>query len=461
VGELHAEREQRVTPLELFFDLVFVFAFTQVTTVLSDNPTWSGLGHALLILGVLWWAWASYAWLTNTVDPGLGVVSAAMVVAMAAMFVAALTVPDAFGSHGVAFGVAFLIVNVMHLTLYALSARGDPDLLAAILRVAPSALVGAALILVAGFVGGGLKAMLWLAALAVGYLEPLLVGMRGWRVQPAHFVERHGLIVIIAIGESLIAIGLGENDSGFSTGVIVAAVLGFAVATSFWLAYFDFFPIRAQQILTDRSGVERTALARDVYTYLHLPMGGRNSPLRVRDEEDARRRRRRARHDPGAGTLRRSRAIPVRLRGSPRARLTHARPRTPDRRHRLRLAVAGGPCRAGHSRAHTRGNRLGRTSRLRTHLVARGPRTDTSPPSAGLIRTRVTTSDDRGVGHRGTTGCRQAERAAPLRRTAFPVRALGVTTELSLSRDEVWLGTPSSPYASCGCTLPQMTGSSR
>ena len=261
-----------MTPLELFFDLVFVFAFTQVTTVLSDNPTWSGLGHALLILGVLWWAWASYAWLTNTVDPGVGAVWGAMLVAMAAMFVAALAVPDAFGSHGVLFGVAFLIVSVMHLTLYALSARRDPDLLAAILRIAPSALVGAALIIVAGFVDGGLKTMLWLAALAVGYFGPLLGGMRGWRVQPAHFVERHGLIVIIAIGESLIAIGLGEKESGFSTGVIVAAVLGFAVATSFWLAYFDFFTIRAQQVLTDRSGVERVALARDVYTYLHLPM---------------------------------------------------------------------------------------------------------------------------------------------------------------------------------------------
>jgi low temperature requirement protein LtrA len=272
VGVLHAEREQRVTPLELFFDLVFVFALTQVTTGLSDNPTWSGLGHALLILGVLWWAWAAYAWLTNTVDPGVGAVWGAMLIAMAAMFVAAIAVPDAFGSHGVLFGVAFLIVNVMHLTLYALSARGDPDLLAAILRTAPSALVGAALIVVAGFVGGGLKAMLWLAALAVGYIEPLFVGLRGWRVQPAHFVERHGLIVIIAIGESLIAIGVGEQDSGISTGVIVAAVLGFAVAASFWLAYFDFFPIRAQQILADRSGVQRTALARDVYTYLHLPM---------------------------------------------------------------------------------------------------------------------------------------------------------------------------------------------
>jgi low temperature requirement protein LtrA len=272
VGELVAEREQRVTPLELFFDLVFVFAFTQVTTVLSDNPTWSGLGHALLILGVLWWAWASYAWLTNTVDPGLGAVSAALLVAMAAMFVAALAVPDAFGSHGVLFGVAFLLVTVMHLTLYALSARRDPDLLAAVLRVAPSALVGAALIIVAGFVGGELKPILWLVALSAAFFLPLVLRIRGWRVQPAHFAERHGLIVIIAIGESLVAIGLGEKVSGISTEVIVAAVLGFAVATSFWLAYFDFFTIRAHQLLTDRSGAERAALARDVYSYLHFPM---------------------------------------------------------------------------------------------------------------------------------------------------------------------------------------------
>jgi low temperature requirement protein LtrA len=272
VSEPPAQREHPVTPLELFFDLVFVFGFTQVTTVLSDNPTWSGLGHGLLILATLWWAWAAYAWLTNTVDPAVGAVWGAMLVAMAAMFVAALAVPDAFGRHGVAFGVAFLIVNVMHLALYALAARGDRDLLAAILRVAPSALAGAALIVAAGFVDGGLKPLLWLAAIGIGLFGPLLGGMSGWRVQPAHFVERHGLIVIIAIGESLIAIGLGERSAGLSTGVIVAAVLGFVVAASFWLAYFDFFPIRAQQLLTDRSGVERIALARDVYTYLHLPM---------------------------------------------------------------------------------------------------------------------------------------------------------------------------------------------
>jgi low temperature requirement protein LtrA len=272
VSEQHVEREQRVTPLELFFDLVFVFAFTQVTTVFSDDPTWSGLGHGLLILAALWWAWAAYAWLTNTIDPEEEAVWGAILVAMAAMFVAALAVPDTFGRHGVVFGVAFLIVNVMHLTLYALAARGDRDLLAAILRIAPSALTGAVLIFAAGFVDGGLRTMLWVVAIAVGFFGPLVSGMSGWRVEPAHFVERHGLIIIIAIGESLIAIGLGARATALSTGVIVAAVMGLVVVMSFWLAYFDFFQIRGRQMLADRTGIERTALARDVYTYLHLPM---------------------------------------------------------------------------------------------------------------------------------------------------------------------------------------------
>jgi low temperature requirement protein LtrA len=266
------EREQRVTPLELFFDLVFVFGFTQVTTVLSNNPTWSGLGHALLLLVALWWAWEAYAWLTNTVDPGEGLVWGTVLVAMGAMFVASLAVPEAFGDHGVVFGVAFLIVALMQLTLYALSARGDRDLLQAILRIAPSAVLGAALILAAGFVDGRPKTFLWVVALGVGFFGPLLVRVTGWRVHPAHFGERHGLIVIIAIGESLVAIGLGARGTELDAGVIVAAVLGFVVAASLWLAYFDFFTIRAQQLLTDRSGAQRVALARDVYTYLHLPM---------------------------------------------------------------------------------------------------------------------------------------------------------------------------------------------
>jgi low temperature requirement protein LtrA len=272
VSEQHVEYEHRVTPLELFFDLVFVFAFTQVTTLLSDDATWGGLGRALLILTALWWIWSSYAWLTNTVNPDAGPVGAAMLVAMAAMFVAALAVPDAFGRHGVVFGVAFLIVCLMYIALFALSGRGDPDLLAAVLRTAPSGLVTAVLIIAAGFVQTGLRPVLWLAALVIGYFAPLLAGMSGWSVRPAHFAERHGLILIIALGESFIAIGFGARGTGLGTGVIAAAVLGLVVATSLWLAYFDFFSIRVQQMLADRTGAQRIALARDVYTYLHLPM---------------------------------------------------------------------------------------------------------------------------------------------------------------------------------------------
>jgi low temperature requirement protein LtrA len=272
VSEQYAEPEHRVTPLELLFDLVFVFAFTQVTTVLSDDPTWSGLGHGLLILAALWWAWASYAWLTNTLDADVGAIWGALLIAMGAMFIAALAVPEVFGRHGVVFGVAFLIVNVMHLALYALRARDDHVLFAAILRIAPTALAGATLILAAGFVHGTLRPLLWLAALIVGFVAPLFTNLSGWHVEPAHFIERHGLIVIIAIGESLIAIGLGARSTELDAGVIVAALLGLVVVTSFWLAYFDFFPRRAQQLLIDRSGAQRTALARDVYTYLHLPM---------------------------------------------------------------------------------------------------------------------------------------------------------------------------------------------
>jgi low temperature requirement protein LtrA len=266
------EHEHRITPLELFFDLVFVFAFTQVTQVVSEDVTWTGVGRALLILAATWWAWESYAWLTNTVDAGEDWVLGAVLVAMGAMFVAALAVPDAFGDHGVLFGVAFLVVAVMHLALYALSARGEPELYVAVLRIVPTNLAGAALILLAGFVGEPGKTVTWIAALVIGFAGPLLREVGGWRLAPAHFVERHGLIVIIAIGESLVAIGLGARSTHLGAGVITAALLGFVVATSFWLAYFDFFPMRAQRLLSERHGAARITLARDVYSYLHLPM---------------------------------------------------------------------------------------------------------------------------------------------------------------------------------------------
>ncbi len=272
MSDQNPEHEHRVTPLELFFDLVFVFAFTQVTTLMSDDTTWGGLADGLLILAALWWAWAGYAWLTNAVDPDEGVVRGAMLVAITAMFVAALVVPDAFGPHGVLFGVAFLIVRVMHVALFALAGRGDRDLFAAVLRITPSTVIGAGLIIAAGFVDGGLKPALWLLALTIDYVGPLVSGVSGWRVHPGHFAERHGLILIIALGEAMIAIGVGVDDTQISAGVILTAVLGLVVATSMWLAYFDFFSIRAEQMLSERSGAERSALARDAFSYLHLPL---------------------------------------------------------------------------------------------------------------------------------------------------------------------------------------------
>jgi low temperature requirement protein LtrA len=207
------EQEHRVTPRELFFDLVFVFAFTQVTTLLTHEPTFAGIGRGVLVLGALWWPWTAYAWLTNTVDPEEGFVGAALLVALIAMFVAALAVPGVFGDDGVLFGAAFLVVVGMHLALYALAGRESRDLLAAVLRLAPWTLLGATLILVAGFADGA-RTWLWLAALACTYVGAGLSGSAGWRVFPSHLAERYGLVLIIALGEAFVAIGIGVTAIG-------------------------------------------------------------------------------------------------------------------------------------------------------------------------------------------------------------------------------------------------------
>jgi low temperature requirement protein LtrA len=263
------EHEHRVTPRELFFDLVFVFAFTQVTTLLADDPTFAGIGRGVLVLAALWWAWTAYAWLTNTVDPEESVVGAALLVALIAMFVAALVVPEVFDDEGVLFGAAFFVVVAMHLALYALAGRGNRDLLVAVVRLAPWTLVGATLILVAGFTDGA-RTWLWLAAIACTYIGAALSGSTGWQLHPSHLAERYGLVVIIALGEAFISIGIGAAGMGIGAGQVVAAILGLLVATSFWLAYFDFFSIRGERMLRDLQGAERVALARDAYAYAHL-----------------------------------------------------------------------------------------------------------------------------------------------------------------------------------------------
>jgi hypothetical protein len=173
------EREQRVTPLELFFDLVVVFAFTQVTEFMSDDLTWRGIGRGLLVLAAIWWAWTGYAWLTNALEPEEGQVRAGMFGAMAAMLVVALAVPGAFGADAVLFGVAYLLVRLLNLVLYAIAGRRDPDLLRALIGFAPAATIGPACILLAGFVDGGAQTALWGVGLAVLYGGAMIGRGRG------------------------------------------------------------------------------------------------------------------------------------------------------------------------------------------------------------------------------------------------------------------------------------------
>ena len=267
-----AAHEERVTPLELFFDLVFVFAITQVTSLLSDDPTWGGVLRGMLILGALWWAWAAYAWLTNTLNPEEGLVRLAMFVVMAAMLIAALAVPEAFDEHGVIFGVAYLVVRAMHIALYALAGRGDPDLLGAVLRMTPSSTISGVLILGAAFVDGHLRMALWAAALAIDYGGVLVGRGAGWRLSPGHFAERHGLVVMIALGESIVALGVSASGTPLSAGVIATALVGMTVATALWWTYFDWFSIVVEHRLRQATGAAQATLARDAYSYLHFMM---------------------------------------------------------------------------------------------------------------------------------------------------------------------------------------------
>jgi low temperature requirement protein LtrA len=265
--------EQRVTPLELFFDLVFVFALTQVTGFLADHLTWTGMLQGAALLVVLWWAWGGYSWLTNAV-PAEDVVPARVVIltAMAAMLVASLAVPDAFGEYGVLFGLAYFVVRLLHVVLFVLATGNTPETHQAIVRLAPGFLVAPVLLIPAGFLDGFAQGALWGVAITIDLGVSLVRGVSGFQVHAEHFVERYGLIVIIALGESIVAIGVGASGLPIGAGVVLAAVLGIALAAALWWAYFDLVMLVAGRRLSAAKGEERASLARDSYSYLHLPM---------------------------------------------------------------------------------------------------------------------------------------------------------------------------------------------
>jgi low temperature requirement protein LtrA len=263
--------EKRVAPLELFFDLVFVFALTQVTELMSEHPTWEGLGQGLLVMTALWWAWGAYAWLTNYIAAEEGLERLLMFGVMGAMLIAALAVPRAFGDDALLFAVAYAVARWLHIFIFA-EANEDIDTGQAIVRLARTALPAPLLLIAAGLVDdGGARAVIWIVALAIDLAGPFVFGVRGFRVSAGHFAERFGLIVIIALGESIVAIGAGVS-SDLDVGIIVGAALGLVVSCALWWAYFDVWALITETRFRRARGHSRILIARDVYSYLHLPM---------------------------------------------------------------------------------------------------------------------------------------------------------------------------------------------
>jgi low temperature requirement protein LtrA len=264
--------EDRVTPLELFFDLVFVLALTQCTALMANDPTWEGLAQGLLVLGVLWWSWVGYSWLTSVVDPEEGIVRFAIFGAMAALLVVSLCVPQAFGDLGLLFACAYAVVRFGQIVLFVVASRDDPQLRRSVVGLAVGTAIGVGLLVAASFTDGALQGALWALALSLDMADPYVFGSEGWKLVPEHFVERHGLIVIIALGESIVAIGAGV-EGGVDAGVVAAAVLGVALAAALWWLYFDVVALVAERRLSNaQPGREQNEIARDSFSYLHFPM---------------------------------------------------------------------------------------------------------------------------------------------------------------------------------------------
>jgi low temperature requirement protein LtrA len=263
--------EQRVTPLELFFDLVFVFAITRVTTLMAHDLSWTSIGQGLLVLTALWWGWAAYAWLTNHVSGEDGRARVVVIVAMGAMVLVALAVPEAFDAHALLFALGYLVMRLAHLGLYWVASRDEPEVHAAVLRLLPT-LGGPLLLVVASATDGALQAAIWVIALAIDYGGPLVFGVAGYRVHPAHFAERFSLVIIIALGESIVAIGVGAGTLPLDLAIAVAATLALVGSALLWWAYFGALAPIVHDRLRQLRGTARNVLARDSFAYLHLPL---------------------------------------------------------------------------------------------------------------------------------------------------------------------------------------------
>ncbi|MGW4356151.1 low temperature requirement protein A [Nocardia sp. NPDC004582] len=268
-----------VTQLELFFDLVIVFAFTMVTDFAAHQTTAVNLLRALLILAMLWWAWIGYSWLGNVIKADEGIARVAMFVAMGGAFIIALTIPESFhdlpgGWYGpLVFVIAYLAVRLVHLTVFWMASTHDAQLRRQVIRWAAGSLSVPAILLVAGACTTGAAQLgLWLAALVCDMGWTLFAGNE-WRLYSAsHFAERYGLIVIIALGESIVSIGVGVAGLPISWSIAVGSMLGLGVAGLLWWAYFDVAALVVERAMHHAQGARRVQIARNCYTFWHFPM---------------------------------------------------------------------------------------------------------------------------------------------------------------------------------------------
>ena len=269
-----AEEEKRTGFIELFFDLVFVFAFTQVTTLVLEDTTTEGFARAALVFALVWWAWSAYAWLTDAIDVENTATRLFIFAAMLGAFFMALAVPDAFTDEAAWFGVAYFVVRVLHIALYVWGVRHDPRQLAAVARLAPWFLVAPSVALVGAFTDDPLRTSLWVASLVIDVVGTLFAARSasGFQVAASHFAERFALIVIIALGESIVAIGLAAEGLAEDVEFAVAVAVSFAGAAVAWWAYFDFVQLAAERALRRAHEDVRGPLARDVYSYFHYPI---------------------------------------------------------------------------------------------------------------------------------------------------------------------------------------------
>jgi low temperature requirement protein LtrA len=281
--ERHDLEDADVSPLELFFDLVFVFALTQVTAYMAHEIDaghgLEGLLRGVLVLMLLWWSWVGWSWLGNITDVEAPALKMTMLAGMSALFVLALSIPEAFdddpsGLDGpLVLALAYLAVRVLHFLMFWLVAREDPSLRGQLTRFAPSVAGSSVVLIVASQTEGDTQTALWALALVADYVGTWLGGASGWRLpSPGHFSERHGLIVIIALGESIVAIGVGVAQLPVTWPILVAAALGLLLASAMWWAYFDVSALVGEQALAAEPMETRARLARTAYTFAHMPM---------------------------------------------------------------------------------------------------------------------------------------------------------------------------------------------